>query len=134
MNAFGALISVIVIKHFGRKTLLTWGYFLCGVAHLLVGIFNILEYNNEVIGGILLFLFFYELSSGPIAWLYAVETVIDSALGICLLTLYGVTCILSQVCPLLMNKNSIGPSNMFFILAALSWLGAVYCYVYLKET
>lgn len=94
-NAFTSFIAVFFIKYFGRRTLIIWGHILIGIVHCLVGVFNILEYNNGVIAMIVLFLVFYENSSGPIAWLYAVETCIDSAMGICLLTLWFTVCVLS---------------------------------------
>ena len=94
-NCLSALMSIFIIKLFRRRTLLIWGHFFIGVAHCLVGIFVILEFNNGVIAMIAVFLFIYENSSGPIAWLYAVETVIDSGMGICLFTIWGTVCVLS---------------------------------------
>ena len=51
----------------------------------------------------MLFLLSYENTSGPVALLYATETTIDAALGICLLTLWGTVFVLSLVCPILMS-------------------------------
>ena len=68
------------------------------------------------------------------AWLYAAETTIDAALGICLFTLWGTVVILSEVCPLLMEPSSIGPSNMFFVLAVLAVFGSMYGYFFMKES
>ena len=94
-NTFASLLAVFFIKYFGRRTLIVWGHVLIGVVHCLIGVFNILEYNNGVIAMIVLFLVVYEETSGPLAWLYAVETVIDSAMGIVLLTLWTTVCVLS---------------------------------------
>ena len=87
-----------------------------------------------MIAMVLLFLLVYQNSSGPVAWLYAAETTIDTALGTCLLVLWGTVFLLSFLCPMLMSKDSIGPSNTFFIFAGLSALGAIYAAVMIKET
>jgi len=55
-----------------------------------------------VLGSIIFFKLVFENSSGPLAWLYAAETTQDVALGFCLLNLWGVTFILSIVCPIMM--------------------------------
>ena len=33
-----------------------------------------------------------------------------------------------------MDENSLGPSNVFLIFSALSFLGFVYCYFFIRET
>lgn len=133
-NVLGALCSIYCVKAFGRKTLLIWGHILIAILHAMVGIFNNMDNNNGVVACILCFLLVYSDTSGPIAWAYAAETVIDVAMGICLLTLWGTVTILSQVCPMLMDKNSIGPSNTFFILSGLSVLGTIYVIFIMKES
>ena len=76
--------------------------------HAAIAIFSIEGLNDGVLIMVVVFLFVYGTTSGPIAWLYAAETVIDTALGICLLTLWGTVFLLSLVCPILMAKDSIG--------------------------
>ena len=84
---------------------------------------------------ICLFLLIFENSSGPLAWLYAAETVVDVALGMCYFTLWGTVLILSMVCPVLMDdEKGIGTSNVFFIFGGLSILAAAYVYLFIKET
>lgn len=107
-NMFGALLSCYVVKFFNRRTLLIWGHLGIAVVHASIAVFSIEKINDGVLIMVVVFLFVYENSSGPIAWLYAAETVIDTALGICLLTLWGTVFVLSLVCPILMGKDSIG--------------------------
>ena len=71
------------------------------------------------------------------AWLYATETTIDAALGVCLFTLWGPVFVLSLVFPLLMvdyGKGGIGPANTFFLLAGTQVFGSLYGYCFMKET
>ena len=79
-------------------------------------------------------MFVYDQTSGPVAWLYATETTIDAALGFCLLILWGTVFVLSLICPILMKPDSLGPSNVFFILSGISVVSAAYCFFIMKET
>jgi len=104
------------------------------MVHVTVGVFDNNEMNEGVLVMISIFYFVYCQTSGPIAWLYATETTIDTALGICLLTLWGVTFVLSLICPVLMGKDYLGESNTFFLFAALSFMGSIYGFFIMKET
>lgn len=104
------------------------------VAHFACGMFNDNGNNTGVLVSIMAFLFVYQNTSGPIAWMYAAETTADVAMGTCLLTLWGVVFILTLVCPELMKPSSIGPSNVFYIFSGLSIIATVYCYIFIRET
>lgn len=102
--------------------------------HALVGYFNSQGIDLGVIICILIFLIVYQNSSGPVAWLYATETTIDAAFGVCLLVLWGTVFVLSLVCPELMKPDSLGPSNVFYLYAILSFIGSIFCGTILIET
>jgi len=134
VNMFASLISVVLVKYFGRKTLVIYGHLGMAVTHLATGLFNNAGNNNGVIGCILIFLCVYQNTSGPVAWLYAAETTIDAALGLCLFTLWGTVTILSLTCPILMEDTVIGPSNTFFLLSGLAVFGSMYGYFFMIES
>ena len=75
------------------------------VAHFLIGIFIIKNFNAGVLAGIAFFLFIYQNSSGPIAYQYATETCCDIALGMCILVLYLTILLLSLTTQPLMNSK-----------------------------
>jgi hypothetical protein len=54
-----------------------------------------IDNNNGVLLGIFIFLLAYNMTSGPIAWVYAAETSVDVGLGFILMTLYGDVVVLS---------------------------------------
>ena len=110
------------------------GHLCIAVVHALFGIFNLLGLDNAMLGMILLFNVVYQNTSGPVAWLYATETTIETALGTCLLTLWGTVFILSLVCPVIMAEDALGPSGTFFIFSGLSIFGALYSFFMIKET
>lgn len=105
--------------------------------HFMIGCFNNNGNNVGVLVGLLGYLLVYEPTIGSLAWVYNIETNIDSAIGISLFTLWGTSFVLSLVCPILMSKpedGGIGPSNVFFILSGLSLLGTIFSYFFIKET
>ena len=132
--AGSSLIALWFIKFFNRKTLIIWGHVLMAIVHSGVAVFIINDLNNEVLVFICLFIFIYDQTSGPMAWIYATETTVDTGLGVCLLTLWGTTFVLSLVCPVLMDKDFLGESNTFFLFSAMSLMGAFYSYFLMKET
>ena len=104
------------------------------ITHILLGVFNNHHQDNLVLIMMVLFIVAYQSTSGPVAWIYAAETTVDAALGFCMLTLWGTVVILSLVCPVLMNKDVLGTSNVFFLLAGFSTLAVVFAFFCFKET
>ena len=90
--------------------------------------------NDGVTAMMILFMGAFSWSSGPVAWVYAAETVVDTGLGVCMFTLSGTLCILSLVCPILMDPKAIGPSGVFFIFSGFSVFATIYVFFFLKET
>jgi len=133
-NMFGALLSCYIVKLFKRRTLLIAGHIGIAIVHATIACFDIADNDYGVLVMTLVFLIVYENTSGPLAWLYAAETVIDVALGVCLLTLWGTVFVLSLVCPVLMSKDSIGTQNVFFIFSGLSVGGTIYSWWFIRET
>ena len=94
VNFFSSFVSIFVVRAFGRRILLFWGHTGIFVAHLMVAIFTITGVNAGVLIMICFFLFVYQNSSGPIAWVYAAETCCDVGLAVSLNTLWGTVLIL----------------------------------------
>ena len=104
VNFVASFLSIFIVKVFKRKTLLIYGHFFIGVCHILVGIFDIYGIDMGVVIMINLFLVSYEFTTGPIAWLYASEVVVDSALGFCILCLWMTVLFLSLITNFLMDS------------------------------
>lgn len=134
VQLFSTCVAVFFVRHFDRKTLIIWGHLAMFMVHVAVGVFNNNDMDMGVLIMILVFMFAYSVTSGPVAWLYATETTIDPGLGVCILTLWGVTFVLTLICPVLMDKDSLGVSNVFFLFGSLSGFGSVYGYFLVKET
>ena len=64
-------------------------------------------------------------------WIYFTETTVDAALGICLFTLWFTVFLLSFICPILMGLNV---DDVFMGFSVVSLIGALFCYIWIKET
>lgn len=104
------------------------------INHLMIGYLNTLENSTGVIINMALFMWFYGATSGPLAWAYAAETVVDKGLGICLMSLYIWVIILSLICPVIMDPEVMGPTNVFYFFSALMLLAIPYILYFMKET
>mmetsp|Transcript_4389 Transcript_4389/g.7429 ORF Transcript_4389/g.7429 Transcript_4389/m.7429 type:complete len:234 (+) Transcript_4389:876-1577(+) len=134
-NMIASLVSTQAVKFIGRRTLVIWGHALIAVAHALIAyLINDGGHDTGVIFMILAFVFIYQNTSGPVAWLYAAETTIDAALGVCLLTLWGSVFLLSIYCPILLDPDNLGPSIVFLGFSGISVLGTLYSFLIMKET
>jgi len=82
VNVIASLVAIWTVKTFGRRPLLLYGHFGIAVAHVLVGTFTIINFDIGTLVAICLFIFIYQNTSGPVAWLYASETCVDAGLGV----------------------------------------------------
>jgi major inositol transporter-like SP family MFS transporter len=105
VNFASAASAFLVLQRIGRRPLLIWGHTGIAIAHFAIGVMTILAFDWGILVGICVFIIIYELTSGPVAWMYAAETCCDMSLGICMYTLYFVVFILSLVTEPLMNSK-----------------------------
>lgn len=81
INWGSALIAIPLLTRFGRKTLLIFGQIGMGISLLILGILAIKEVNLGIKVFTLLFVAFFELSIGPILWLYAAEIMTETGMA-----------------------------------------------------
>ena len=134
IDVIAATLAFVIVKRLGRRTLLIFGHIGIAICHAGVAFLNSKNNDVGVLFMILLFIIVYQVTSGPVCWLYATETTIDAAFGLCLLVLWGTVLILARICPPLMSDEGIGETNVFYLFSALSFFGAIYAYVFIKET
>ena len=83
---------------------------------------------------IMAFLFVFQNTSGPVSWIYATETSNDAGLGVCLFSLWSSVFLMALFGPILMGNNSIGASNVFFLLSGISFVATIFTHCVIKET
>ena len=87
-NLVAAMCGIYTVRTFGRRFILIFGHSTITVLHFLIGIATILEWSTIQITLTCLFIFVYMTTTGPCAWAYAAETCTDTALSMCVFTLY----------------------------------------------
>ena len=104
VNVFAAAGGIWTCRTVGRRTLLFWGHIGIAFSHFFVGLFTITGFNSGVLGMISFFLVCYQLTSGPVAWVYATETCCDTGLSVAMQTLWGTVLVLQLVSEPLMDS------------------------------
>ena len=87
VNFVCSIIGIILLKYYGRRSIMLYGYSLMTLSLISLGVCTILSTNenttdNAVIGELIsigLFLFAFETSSGPVTWVYLAEIMEDKA-------------------------------------------------------
>lgn len=134
VSVIACIISTKFVTLFGRRTIIMYGHLAMAASHLSIGILHNMKMDKEVLPMILFFKLLYDNTSGPIAWLYVVETVIDTAFGVSIFVLWFTIFVLSLVTPIIMSSDSLGVSNVFFLYSAFCFGGFLYGVFFIKET
>ena len=83
----------------------------------------------------LTFISFYEVSSGPITWLYMGEILADKALSIATVLNWVVKIILSYIIPIILidiGQENIG--KIFLVFGGFQVFNTIFILVFMKET
>ena len=128
-----AMVAILPVNYFKRKTLLFWGQFWMAVSLALTAISYIMEQDILIIVFLCIFITAFQFSQGPLSWMYAGEVACDTGLGLSVLALY--VSLLDKAITMQFIVNSrMGPTGMFFLLGGVTFLGAIFIHVYVKET
>lgn len=73
VNMATAIIALVLLNYYGRRTLLIITLGLAAIFLALEGIFNSKEDGNSALTMCLLFITVFEFGPGPIAWIYMSE-------------------------------------------------------------
>ena len=87
-----------------------------------------------VIVMICVFILSFQFSQGPIAWMYAAEVAVDTALGLCVLALFLSLLEKAITMEFMVHSPAIGSEGMFFILGGVTLLGSAFIQIFVKET
>jgi len=83
----------------------------------------------------MLFIAFFEFSSGPITWLYMAEIMQDKAVGIATVLNWTINLIISVITPSLID--AIGSENIgyiFITMGGFTVFGTIFIFAFMKET
>lgn len=122
--------AAVFIKIFKRRQLLVAGHILMALCHFAIAIFDIERNDWGVLIMMIAFIGVYQISNGPVIWLYSNEVVVDTALAICILFLWGTVLLLSLTFNFLM-ESALKSYGVFFLLGGISLVGSLYCYFFI---
>lgn len=132
-SIFGAMTAIMVLNKIGRRVLLVYGHILMAICHFLIGLFAYLNKSEWVVGWMVSFILAYYITNGPVIWLYVSEVVVDTALGLCIFTLWATVLVLSLTTNFLM-ESALKPQGVFWLFSGISVLGSIFCFIFIKET
>lgn len=129
----GLTLAIPAIRYIGRRWLLIVGHVIMAIFHVLIGVFTVQNLTTETVLFMVLFIITYQISNGPVIWLYVSEVVVDSALGLCIFTLYGTILILSLTTNFLIS-SALHQQGVFWLFGGITFIGAFFCYFFIRET
>ena len=80
--------SVFTIRYIGRKTLLFWGHFFIAIEMICIGVFQIMGWSLVSYVFVCAEMITYNLTTLQVAWIFASEVCVDSALGVVIAGLF----------------------------------------------
>ena len=122
-------MSPIPLAYFGRRQLLFWGQISMGISLCVVAVFQIYDMSIPLIIALCVFITSFQFSQGPIAWMYAAEVAVDTALGLCILALF-LSLLEKAITMEVMVHSAMGPQGMFFLLGGITLVGALFVFVW----
>lgn len=104
------------------------------ISLMAVAVFYIYKKDILTIVGINWFIMSFQLSQGPIAWMYAGEIASDTGLGLAILALYASLLEKAITMEFMVHSKAFGPQGMFFFLGGVTTIGAFFIFFVVKET
>ena len=131
VNWAAAMSSIPLLTKFGRKTLLIFGQIGMGISLLLLAVFALIDQPIAIKILTLFFVAFFELSIGPILWLYAAEIMTESGMAAASL----ITWIITIIFGLFTSKffDLLKPVGVYFTFTGIDLLGLVFVIIVIKE-
>ena len=129
LNFVAPIIGSILIYSFGRKDLLIFGLALLIICWLTVVIF-LVGVPAEI--AILVYIFAFGISLGPIAWIYVAEILPDIGISLAALVNWVSAVIIIQTFPLVQDFTSARVSFSVFLFSCI--FGILFVSVFIKET
>eukprot|EP00347_Sterkiella_histriomuscorum_P013922 403362843 len=133
VNFLGTCCAIFSTKRFGRKTLVLAGHLIMGTQLFLVGLFSLYELNNAMLTMILGFLITFQMTDGPVLFIYGSEVTVDQGFGFVVFGIKSTGLLISLTTEYLMD-SSLQPHGAFWLYSSITFLGFIYFYFLMKET
>jgi len=140
VNFFTTLIGMALLSYAGRKTIMFWCNLAMALILLSLGYFTFAQMNSLSVIMVMLFISFFEFSSGPITWLYMSEIMQDKAVSIATVLNWLVNLGISAGTVPLLNaigysdENSTAIGYVFYGMGVMTCFGTLFIAFFMKET
>lgn len=132
INFLTSIIGLLLLVYFGRKSLLLTFTAAMSVTLLALSFCSLDKDSTGMIVCVLLFISFFEFSSGPIVWLYMAEIMRDKAASVGTFLNWSISLLVSILIPLLIQKVEIG--YIFLAFSVFTVIGTFFIAFFMKET
>lgn len=132
VNFAAALVGFAFLACLGRKTIMLIFNGLMALTLLVLSYFAFTHNTWGMVACVLLFISFFEFSTGPIVWLYTAEIMKDKALAIATSLTWSLSLAISISIPLLVKQVHIG--YIFLALGLFTVAGTFFIAIFMKET
>jgi MFS family permease len=132
INFLATLVGLGFLACFGRKTIMLVFNAAMALTILLLSYYSFEHNSTGMIVCVLLFIAFFEFSSGPIVWLYMAEIMQDKALSIGAFLNWFLSLVVSITIPLILRQVAIGYIFLFFGICTV--FGTLFIIFFMEET
>ena len=132
-NAVAALIAILTIQVFGRRTIYISGQFFMAVFLFLCGLCVLEGWNLPSFVFLCLFIVSFQLSQGSVAWLYIPEVLVDAASGFAAGAQF-INLVLISFTFEYMIKSPLEVYGSIWYFGGLTVLGFIFCLFFVRET
>ena len=132
INFLTTIIGLFLLAFFGRKSIMMVFNGAMSITLLILSYYTFMHNTVGMVVCVLLFISFFEFSSGPIVWLYMAEIMKDKAVSIGTFLNWTISLLISISIPLMIKEVHIG--YIFLSLGIFTIFGTLFIIIFMKET
>ena len=132
VNFVGSIFGLLFLAFAGRKTLMAIFNIAMSVTLLMLSYYAFDHDSIGMVVCVLLFIAFFNFSSGTIIWLYNAEIMQDKAIALALFLNMVLGLVVSIAIPLVIKAVQIG--YIFLTFGVLTVIGTVIIIIFMRET
>uniref|UniRef100_A0A7S3IVE3 Major facilitator superfamily (MFS) profile domain-containing protein n=1 Tax=Strombidium inclinatum TaxID=197538 RepID=A0A7S3IVE3_9SPIT len=132
VNFVATLFGLMFLACAGRKIIMLIFNAAMALTLYMLAVFAYEHNTWGMVICVLLFIAFFEFSSGPISWLYAAEIMQDKAVSIGTFLNWSLSLVISITIPLLVKRVPLG--TIFMALGVFTTLGTLFVVFFMRET
>ena len=128
-----AVFAVALILNVGRRPIFVWGQFFIATSTFICGLSILYGWNMLAFISVNGLGIAYQMTKGGCAWMYVSEVTVDVASGLSMAAQYGNLTLISFTFESMMNSH-LKVFGTIWYFSAISFIGTVFCYWFVKET